>query len=387
MTGATRSFLSLGRALSLTTARAFVPAASALLAGTFLFAAIPFGGNGIHPADVVGMMARWPAARATLWAIWLALSSPVCARLVAASWVRTLPVPPERGHAVIWAVALGMIAQLPWMVLFGLGDGPLRGMANGLLALALGLAAVTGAALYATLAASAALVPSNALAAFVVAAALAALTARRAWVAGPREAGAPLRVVRRAPAPVAVALAASVSLLRGHRVVAVRAACLCAGFALLAGLLHENQPADARSELARALGVLAIPSSIVAAWLGIPLAATVGEIDRIVVPMGLSVRVIHAGGALALTGALFVFGAAAAVRLPGPLQAIPGLGLWSAALGLIVFGRIAGAEPARVLVRATVIGASGTAVALLGGLIAIPLAAAVAVFFTVRALA
>ncbi len=142
LTAVRASFLPLGRALALTTARAFFPAASALLVGTILFAAVPFGGDGVHCADVVAAMDRWPFARVTLWALWLSLSTPVSTRLVSASWIRAQPV--RTAHAVAWLVSIGLVAQIPWMLLFAVGEGPLRALANGFLALGFGFAAATG---------------------------------------------------------------------------------------------------------------------------------------------------------------------------------------------------------------------------------------------------
>jgi len=287
---------------------------------------------------------------------------------------------------VFWVLVLGLVAQLPWVLLFGLGDGPLRGAANGLLALALGLALTTGAVSYVLVGATAAFVPMGSLAACIAGATLAILSARRAWIAGPREPGPPIRLVVRSNAVLASSLAALAVLVRGHRLLLVRIGCLGGAFAAVASTLHRYQPDAPREELTRALLVLALPASIAAAWLRIPLGQAIGSIAPTLAAMGASSRALYAGSALVIVLALFLFGAATGARIPEPRTAVLVLGGWSAALGAIVFDRARDEEPANVLVKATLVGAAGIALVLGVGSGAVLVALGVAAAVTVRAL-
>jgi hypothetical protein len=377
------SFLSLGRALALTTARAFLPSATALLAGVVLFAAIPFGGDGVRPVHVVSAMARWPFFRAGTWALWVALSAPVSARLVDASWVRSMPV--RTWHAVLWLVGLGLLAQGPWVLLFAAGEGIARGAANGLVAEAIGFALATGAIAPATVAVILALVPLPSLVVFPLAVALAASSARRAWIAGPREPPAPWRILRPSPAIVAVSVAALVDLVRGERLRLARAVAL----ALVAGaalrLLERNDPLDDVHALLRAEAVLAIPAAVAAAWLTCPIVVATGGLRPLVATMGRSVRVLPAGAALAVAALFFAFGACAGLAVGA--SAVAPLAAWTTSLALLVLGRARRTtDPTYVVVVGTLLGAAALVLVLVAGRGALPIAAAAAVVSTARRL-
>ncbi|HEY2515849.1 MAG TPA: hypothetical protein VGI39_33495 [Polyangiaceae bacterium] len=367
----------MGRVVRWTTARAFLPAASALVAGVLLFAAVSFGGNGVQPSDVTHAAARSLAVRASLWTVWLALSAPVCARLVALSWVRTLPL--RMVHALGWTIGLALVAQLPWVLLFGAGDGPARGLAAGLAAVALGFALATGSFAGLLLGAAVVLAPLPAWAALVGAGALAVLEARRAWISGPREARAPWRVLRRAPPLLALASATFLELVRGERLRVLRVVAVAVGLALL---LPLHAPEDARQRLFRVLAWVSLPAAVAASWIAVPLLAAAGRLEVLVVVLGRPRASLFRAPALVVAALFFSFGAATGVAL-GALGALVA-GAWAAAIAVVVLGFVPGAEPAKAAVRATMLGVGALGALLLVGRTAVVFAFALAAFTAIR---
>ena len=367
------SFLTVGRALRLTSGRVFFPPATALLVGVLLASAIVFGGNGVRPADVVVAMREHPGARLAFWGAWLALVVPIVARLVDRSPLRALPVP--TWHAVGWLVPFALFAQIPWMLLFGLGEGLAGGLASGLLAVTVGFALASGAhgLLLAALATIALSVPVAVAAPLALV--MAILASRRAWIAGPREEGPPLRMLRRAPAVIALATSALLELARGHRAVLARAVALGVGSAAVLNLLAVHQPTDA--PLARALAWSALPSAIAGAWIAAPIAQHVRSFEPLLRTLGRSPKLLVGSAALAVGVPALVLGS-----LSGPW-----IGAWSASLALLVRARGYGRttrEPSRQVVVATMVGAGALVLVLVVGTWALPIVLVAALAALVR---
>jgi len=366
-------FLTVGRALGLTAGRVFFPPATALLVGVLLASAIVFGGNGVRPADVVDAMRDHPGARLALWGAWLALAVPIGARLVDRSPLRTLPV--RTWHAVAWLVPSALFVQLPWMVLFGFGEGVVRGLASGLLAVTVGFAMASGAYgfLFAALATIAAPVPAYAAAPLGVI--LSVLAARHAWTSGPLEERGTLRVLRRAPAVVALAVSALLDLARGHRAVFARALALGIGSAAVLRLLAEHQPTDA--PLARALAWSALPATIAGAWIAGPVAQHVRRFEPLLQTLGRTPRLLEASAALAVGAPSLAVGS-----LSGPW-----VGAWSASLSLLVLARAYGRttrDASRQVVVAALLGAGALLLANVAGTWALPIVSVAALAALVR---
>jgi hypothetical protein len=92
--------------------------------GVATMAAVLFGPNGMRPHDLTLVMRDAPAVGAVIVAAWLLLIAPVGRSLFRSpgtAFLRSLPAP--RGAR--WAIAgLGaIVAQLPWTILWGKGEG------------------------------------------------------------------------------------------------------------------------------------------------------------------------------------------------------------------------------------------------------------------------
>jgi hypothetical protein len=90
-----------------------------------VFASVLFGGNGMHPADLTGLMATSPGVLAAIGGTWLVLIAPVGAVLLddrPTAYLRSLPA----GRRWRWGTvtAFALIAQLPWAALWAAGQGP-----------------------------------------------------------------------------------------------------------------------------------------------------------------------------------------------------------------------------------------------------------------------
>ena len=370
-------FLTVGRVVRWTSARAFLPAASALIAGVLLFAAVSFGGNGVRPSDVTHAATRSLPLRASLWGLWLALSAPVCARLVDLPWIRTLPV--RMVHALTWLVGLAFVAQIPWVLLFGAGDGPARGLAVGFTAVALGFALGTGSLVGTALGAALALAPLPSWALLPLAAALATLEARRVWIAGPREARAPARILRRVPAVLAVALATLLDLTRGERLRVARVVVLALA---LAWLLPLHAPEETKWRAFRVLAWVSLPAAVASSWLAVPLLAAARRLEGFVAVLGLPPAILFRGPALVVAFVFLAFGAVVGTGLG--LAGDFAVGAWSSAIAVLVLGFVLRVEPAKAAVRATLLGAGALGAFLLLGLAAVPIALVLAAFTALR---
>jgi hypothetical protein len=130
-------YLRLARVYVSLSARAATPLGAPLFFGVFLVAYIVFGPQGMRASDLVFTMRTSAALALVLWAGWLVLALPV-ARLAlvppSSTYLRWLPAPRVLLYAS--AAVCVLLVELPWMVLFGRGEGIVAGFAAGLGAVA-----------------------------------------------------------------------------------------------------------------------------------------------------------------------------------------------------------------------------------------------------------
>jgi hypothetical protein len=101
-------------------------------------ATILFARQGLDARTVVRAATTSASVRLALLLVWLAAALPVVRTIVTApdtAFLRSLPVP--RWQILVWLSALLVVAELPWLVLFSRGGGPLLGAAATAIALAL----------------------------------------------------------------------------------------------------------------------------------------------------------------------------------------------------------------------------------------------------------
>lgn len=326
-----------------------VPAARravAVWAGAAIVGAVVFGGNGMRPHDLTSLALRAPAVGAVLATTWLLLFVPSARLLVrwdAASYLRALPGPRIAPIAV--AAAAFVVLQLPWLVLWLVGEHALGGVI--VLAMSLPIAGVA------------------------------------AWRRRPVRASSPRwRSATRALAGVYVR-----ALVRraGHAL--VRGAGLAVLAGVVAGLLVRNNALAGAA--AATVGATAIVIVLVPGWAGALaavvdahrasawLAATLGvsEAARVAVLAGVVAGVYVAGAAIAAVAASLVLGEPSLV-VPAALAAAASTALVATRL-LVWADRSDVARAVRVVV-ATVI-ASAACVLALGVLGAVGLAANAAI--------
>ncbi len=97
--------------------------------GCAIVAAVVFGPTAMHPADATGLALHNLGAGLVLGVTWLFVFLPtarVLVRAEPAAFLASLPGAPRRARLVTAAALIGL--QLPWLVLWTLGEGP-RGVA------------------------------------------------------------------------------------------------------------------------------------------------------------------------------------------------------------------------------------------------------------------
>ncbi|HEU0030847.1 MAG TPA: hypothetical protein VFQ53_09440 [Kofleriaceae bacterium] len=115
------------RWLDVWTRAVIVPAwrrASAVWVGTAIVAAVIFGPTGMSPGDLTGLALHNPGVGAMLGTTWLLVFAPTARLLVrgdAASYLRSLPGPTVA--PIVLAVAALVGLQLPWLLLWVIGEG------------------------------------------------------------------------------------------------------------------------------------------------------------------------------------------------------------------------------------------------------------------------
>ena len=131
------AFGRLARTLGVLAARGPMRRAAALYLGLAIVASVLFAPNALRASDVVMAADLFPPARAILLAIWLVLTGAIARELVeapGATILRALPLP----RWWFWVVqgAHLLVAEVPWIVLWTAGGGPLVGAAAAALAVA-----------------------------------------------------------------------------------------------------------------------------------------------------------------------------------------------------------------------------------------------------------
>ncbi len=269
----------LARALMATSGRAVTMRAVPLASVMGIVSAIVFAGHGLRARDVTSLMHGSLAVRAAMWLVWITLATPVVAPAFDAPGTRAMRSIAHSSFALVtMLVALAVIAQAPLVALFARGEGALAATAAAFTAVALCASATSRSiALFAGTCSLVAMdrTPLT----FAVAPVLAWLGVRRAWASAFEQHGA-MRIVRRAPPAIALALAYVARMVRSARGRLEAAALVVfAGGAALA-LSLRNDP-DARP-IQRALVVLAFPVSIACGLLASPAIETEARLLPIV---------------------------------------------------------------------------------------------------------
>lgn len=115
-----------------------MPLAAPIFFGIFVVSCIVFGPQGMDAADLVFTLRTTPVLALVLWFAWIVLTFPV-ARLAlvppSSLYLRWLPAP--RAILYVSAAFCAFVVEIPWVVLFGRGEGLLSGLAAGFGAVAL----------------------------------------------------------------------------------------------------------------------------------------------------------------------------------------------------------------------------------------------------------
>ncbi len=123
------SSLARARWLDVWTRAVIVPAcrrAAAVWVGTALVAAVTFGPNAMMPSDLTGLALMSPTVGAVLGITWLLVFVPTARLLIradGATYLRSLPGPTIAPR--ILAIAALFVLQLPWLLLWTIGEGAL----------------------------------------------------------------------------------------------------------------------------------------------------------------------------------------------------------------------------------------------------------------------
>ncbi|WP_234023894.1 hypothetical protein [Sorangium cellulosum] len=407
-----RRFALLVRTLASTAGKDAFARAMPLYMGIGLVAAIVFGGNGMHPAQLTGLAGESFVFRVALWATWLLLGTPAARALLRAPatfFLRALPVP--RVHLLSAHALLLAIAELPWVVLWAFGAGALAGAAACVAALAahcMLLARPRGGREIAALSLLVGAILLGAPAPLLLACAAPALAVglRAAFVRAPEVpvGRAPSLVSSVSPgasgALLALSLAYLAALLRGHRAVLVRGLALAAVGALAAAAWIRTSEPLAEVQLAAASLVALAPCALCASagfsgpvlreerrivWLldacGASAPLRAGAAASAVAAPAVVLALGHGAAASALTRAA----PAAALRLLAG-AALAGLLLSAVALGCVRWSqRQDGRDSSRVLLSVLAAVAAATATAWTLGELALAAWAPVAALLAWRA--
>jgi hypothetical protein len=324
----------LARFVIATSGRAVLVRLVPLFGGIAIASTILFAGHGLNASDVIASMHRSLAARLTMWLVWLALATfPVSAAFAAPGTrvLRSLACTDRKSRVAIVGLLVILLAaaQAPVIVLCARGEDVASAFVAALLAVSL-CASASSRNLVVFGFAGALVVIDRAPLSFLLAPPLACASVQHAWSSAFMGRSA-IRIVRRSPKPIALALAYLARMIRSARARLHAAAVfvLAAGAALALSL--RNDP-DARP-VQRALVVFAFPLSLACSLLVSPALET----ESLLLPLVRSTRTKALTLALAMALALAVpstaFAAtastAAAVASHAPPEMIAACIAWS----------------------------------------------------------
>ena len=306
----------------------------------------------MNAADLTALMRRSVSLRLSLWGLWLVGSLPAAHAILTEPrlfFLRSLPV--SRRLVVVVHGLLLALAELPWIVLHGRGDGALSGMATACAAMALHAWLVArlrpAGAMLLALAVLAALFMAAA-APWLLAASLPllAVSLPYAYVHAPERAASagPSLLSPRMGATLALSFAYVVLLWRGQRPLLLRGVLLC----LLAGAItvlavHNNDIASLDGQNTLSLGILSVPLLLSLVSLASPILRAEAQLDWLLSTGGMDGRrrVLATGCALVFCGSVLCAAHGAVVcialspapsSLPRILGLLGGLGLAVAAV-------------------------------------------------------
>ncbi len=351
-----------------------------LFGGIGVAARVLFGGNGLQARVVAQTAHASPGLLLGLWVAWILAITPVARAVLTertTAFLRALPIP--MWH-VVAALGVMLIAlQLPWALLWGIGEGPLTGLAAALAAA--GMAALLVArpsrwrdrALAVPLAIGAASLLRPALAACIALPAT-ACAVRLAWI---RAADVPRPTFSwiAGPAPLALSLGYHLRLARAEAAVLIRGVLLLSVSGWLAGIAARNADALAPPlfrSLSLDVGALAL--TIACAGVAFSVRQTEASLRWFLDTLGVTrlTRVSATRGAVAAWGSAFAIVFASAMAASAKIDArtaAPAIlldALFGACIGALV-SEVAHATPG--LLRAQ----GGRFVAALTGLAALVL--------------
>ena len=286
-----------------TSGRAVLVRAVPLFGAVAIASMILFAGHGLDASDVTAMMHRSLAARVVLWLGWIALATFPVAAAFDAPGTRILRSIARTDRAsriaiVVLLVTLLALAQAPISVLALRGDGWRSAFATTLLAVAL-CASASSRHLGAVAGASALVVIDHALLSIFFAPLLAAASVQHAWLSAFNGRSA-IRIVRRSPKSIALALAYLARMIRSARARLHAAALFVFAASGALALTLRNDP-DARPTQ-RALVVFALPLCLASSLLAAPALET----ESLLLPVLRSTRTKAVTLALAMGLALAV---------------------------------------------------------------------------------
>jgi ABC-2 type transport system ATP-binding protein len=293
-----------------------------LFGGIGVAAGILFGGNGLRARVVLQTAYESHGVLFGLWLAWVLAITPVARAVLTertAAFLRALPIPTWHVVAVLGGMLVAF--QAPWALLWGVGGGPLTGLAAALVGT--GMAALLVAhpsrgwerALAAPLLIGACVLDRPGLVA-CMALPVTAFAVRLAWLRA-AEARRPTFSWIAGPAPLALSLGYHLRLLRAETAVLVRGVLVLSIAGLLGGIAARNVDALAPSAFrSLSLEVGAIVLTIACAGVAFSVRHTEASLLWFLDATGVSrtTRILATRGAVAAWGATFavVFGSAIA---------------------------------------------------------------------------
>lgn len=394
------SLCALFLALSGSALRAARDRAIAFYGGLLLVSVILFGGpNAMRASDVTGLFRASAAARLIGWAAWLLATVPLSRALLVMPptfAVRSLPVA-RLGQLGVHGSHLA-VAQLPWLVLWGRGEGMGSGLAMLVTAVAAEALLVARSrrpeALLAALAlATLVALGVSGLAALPVAAAAAGVGLAEAWRRAPELASTSGARRLRGPGWLVLAQALGLALWRLDRALLARALVMTAAGAALACAAILNNQVRAPASIARvALAVGAAPLSVAGMAAAGAVVARAPRERWLLDALGVRAPVRAAGQLFAVGAVALLLGAAAGLVVASAAGLAPlasarlvvllaawALALAAAALAVARWAAVRAARARSVVPAMAGVVASAALAGALAGEAAVPVAVVAAV--------